>query len=42
MEVKGKRVSVIGLGRSGVAAAKLLSARGASVVGSDLKGRGDL
>lgn len=42
MDVSGKRVSVIGLGRSGVAAAKLLSERGAAVVGSDLKGRGDL
>ena len=37
MDVKGKRVLVVGLGKSGVAAAKLLLARGARVTVSDSK-----
>ncbi len=37
MDVKGQRVLVVGLGRSGVAAAKLLLDRGARVVGNDLR-----
>jgi UDP-N-acetylmuramoylalanine--D-glutamate ligase len=37
MDVKGKRVLVVGLGKSGVAAAKLLHARGARVTVSDAK-----
>jgi UDP-N-acetylmuramoylalanine--D-glutamate ligase len=37
MDVKGKRVLVVGLGKSGVAAAKLLRARGARVTVSDAK-----
>ncbi|MEI9954655.1 MAG: UDP-N-acetylmuramoyl-L-alanine--D-glutamate ligase [Pseudomonadota bacterium] len=35
MELAGKRVVVVGLGKSGVAAAKLCLARGAHVVGTD-------
>ena len=35
MELSGKRVVVVGLGKSGVAAAKLCLARGAQVVGTD-------
>lgn len=35
--VEGKRVAVIGAGRSGVAAARLLAARGAQVIVSDVR-----
>jgi UDP-N-acetylmuramoylalanine--D-glutamate ligase len=35
MEFRGKRVTVVGLARSGVAACKVLAARGASVLGTD-------
>lgn len=35
LDVKGKKVTVVGLGRSGVAACKLLVRRGAMVTGSD-------
>ena len=35
MELAGKRVVVVGLGKSGIAAAKLCLARGAHVVGTD-------
>jgi len=35
MDVQGKRAIVVGLGRSGVAAARLLLARGARVTGTD-------
>jgi UDP-N-acetylmuramoylalanine--D-glutamate ligase len=35
MELSGKRVIVVGLGKSGIAAAALSRARGASVVGTD-------
>ncbi|MBX3198684.1 MAG: UDP-N-acetylmuramoyl-L-alanine--D-glutamate ligase [Labilithrix sp.] len=37
LDVKGKRVVVVGLGKSGVAACRLLGARGARVVGTDAK-----
>jgi UDP-N-acetylmuramoylalanine--D-glutamate ligase len=37
MELKDARVLVVGLGRSGVAAAKLLLDRGAKVIGNDLR-----
>jgi len=35
MDVSGKTAVVVGLGRSGVAAARLLLARGARVIGTD-------
>ncbi len=35
LDLAGKRVIVVGLGRSGIAAARLCAARGASVVGTD-------
>jgi len=38
-ELSGKRVVVVGLGASGVAAAKLCLRRGASVVANDGKPR---
>jgi UDP-N-acetylmuramoylalanine--D-glutamate ligase len=37
LDVKGKRVVVVGLGASGIAACELLVARGAKVVGTDSK-----
>ena len=37
MDVKNKRVIVLGMARSGVAAAKLLAKRGAVVTISDMK-----
>jgi len=37
MDLRGKRVVVIGLGTSGIAACRLLRARGANVVGTDAK-----
>lgn len=37
LDVKGKRVVVVGLGTSGVAACRLLARRGARVVGTDAK-----
>jgi UDP-N-acetylmuramoylalanine--D-glutamate ligase len=37
MEVKGKRVLVVGLGKSGIAAALFLASRGAQVTVSDAK-----
>lgn len=37
LDVKGKKVVVVGLGLSGIAAAKLLAARGAVVTGTDAK-----
>jgi UDP-N-acetylmuramoylalanine--D-glutamate ligase len=40
--LSGKRVLVVGLGRSGVAAAKLCAARGAWVTVTDKRGPGDL
>jgi UDP-N-acetylmuramoylalanine--D-glutamate ligase len=42
MDAKGKRVLVVGLGKSGVAAAKLLHARGARVTVSDAKSPAEL
>lgn len=42
LDVRGKRVVVVGLGKSGVAAARLFRARGAEVVANDGKARGAL
>jgi UDP-N-acetylmuramoylalanine--D-glutamate ligase len=42
MELRGKKVLVVGLGRSGIAAARLLMSNGASVVGNDQRGRAEL
>jgi UDP-N-acetylmuramoylalanine--D-glutamate ligase len=42
MEWRGKKVVVVGLARSGQAAAKLLLHLGAQVIGTDLKERGEL
>lgn len=42
MDVKAKRFSVIGLGRSGLEAAKLLVLKGAAVFASDAKGRDEI
>ncbi len=42
IDLQGKRVLVVGLGRSGVAAAQLCAARGARVTVTDSRGAGDL
>jgi UDP-N-acetylmuramoylalanine--D-glutamate ligase len=42
IDLQGKRVLVVGLGRSGVAAARLCAARGARVTVTDSRGAGDL
>ncbi|MBU4310935.1 UDP-N-acetylmuramoyl-L-alanine--D-glutamate ligase [bacterium] len=42
MELKGKRVLVVGMGRAGVAAANLLETKGARVTITDKKGREEL
>ncbi|HEX4335884.1 MAG TPA: UDP-N-acetylmuramoyl-L-alanine--D-glutamate ligase [Polyangiaceae bacterium] len=42
MNLAGKNVIVVGLGRSGIAAARLCVARGASVVGTDSRAPADL
>ena len=42
IELSGRRVVVVGLGASGVAAARLCAARGATVVATDTKPMGDL
>lgn len=42
MELRGKRVLVVGLGKSGVAASKLLLREGARVIGNDLRARAEL
>ncbi len=42
MALEGVSVVVVGLARSGVAAAEFLAQRGASVVATDLKGEGEL
>ncbi|HOU93308.1 MAG TPA: NAD(P)-dependent oxidoreductase, partial [Polyangiaceae bacterium] len=42
MELSGKRVVVVGLGRSGVAAARLCRAHGARVVATDVAPLGAL
>ena len=41
-DVKGKRVLVVGLGKSGVASAQFLQQRGARVTASDAKAEDDL
>jgi UDP-N-acetylmuramoylalanine--D-glutamate ligase len=42
MELANKRILVVGLGKSGVAAARLLRARGARVIANDLRDRAAL
>lgn len=42
MEVAGKTILVVGVARSGVAAARLLAARGAQVVANDIKAEADM
>src|SRR5205085_3227532 len=42
MDVKGKRVLVVGLGKSGVASAQFLAARGARVTVSDTRTQNEL
>jgi UDP-N-acetylmuramoylalanine--D-glutamate ligase len=42
MDLAGKKVIVVGLGRSGVAAARLCLARGATVTGTDARAVGEL
>ncbi len=42
LEIKGKRVLVVGLGKSGVASAQFLHERGARVTASDAKAEDDL
>jgi len=42
IDLQGKRVLVVGLGRSGVAAAQLCASRGARVTVTDSRGAGDL
>jgi UDP-N-acetylmuramoylalanine--D-glutamate ligase len=42
LALAGKKVIVVGLGRSGIAAARLCAARGASVVGTDSRDPGEL
>jgi UDP-N-acetylmuramoylalanine--D-glutamate ligase len=42
MDVKGRSFSVVGLGRSGVAAVKLLAGKGAKVFASDQKARSEV
>ncbi len=42
MDLRGVRVLVVGLARTGVAVARFLSNRGATVVGTDTRDRGDL
>ena len=42
MDVKGKRVLVVGLGKSGVASALFLESRGARVTVSDAKSEDQL
>ena len=42
MDLKGKRTAVVGLGRSGVAAARLLATKGAHVMAVDVKDRESL
>ncbi len=40
--LKGKRVTILGLGKSGVAAARLCVREGAQVLGTDMRGESDL
>ena len=42
MDVKSKRVLVVGLGKSGVASAQFLAARGARVTVSDTRSQNEL
>ncbi len=42
MDLHGKRVLVVGLGKSGVAAVRLLAARGAQVIANDLRSESEL
>jgi UDP-N-acetylmuramoylalanine--D-glutamate ligase len=42
VELEGKNIVVVGLARSGVAAARLCAGRGARVVATDRKGAGEL
>lgn len=42
VELRGKRVLVVGLGKSGVAAALLLARQGARVIGNDVRAEADL
>ena len=42
MELKGQRVLVVGLGKSGISAARFLNARGARVTVSDSKAETEL
>jgi UDP-N-acetylmuramoylalanine--D-glutamate ligase len=42
MQLEGEKVLVVGLGKSGVAAARLLLARGARVVGNDARSEAEL
>src|SRR5437868_12498241 len=42
MQLSGKRVLIVGLGKSGVAAARFLAGRGAAVTVSDAKPEADL
>ncbi len=42
IELKGKRVLVVGLGKSGLAAVRLLASRGAHVIGNDLRSEEEL
>lgn len=42
MDVAGKKILVVGLGRSGIAAARLLAARGARVTANDVRSESEL
>ncbi len=42
MDLHGKRVLVVGLGKSGLAAVRLLASRGARVIGNDLRSEAEL
>src|SRR5262245_22865350 len=42
MEVEGKKVLIVGVARSGLAAARLLASRGAMVTANDMKAEADL
>jgi UDP-N-acetylmuramoylalanine--D-glutamate ligase len=42
MDLSGKKIIVVGLGRSGVAAARLCLAKGATVTGTDARAAGEL
>jgi UDP-N-acetylmuramoylalanine--D-glutamate ligase len=42
VDVAGKKVLVVGLGKSGIAAARLLAARGAHVTANDVRSESEL